>query len=248
MKTYLISALASLGTIFTLVSTPVETPPLRVQSQATMGQDDESEALNKLDKVLDAIIEDGTTAVSIFDPQSEPQEPTEAPTPPLIDPTALRSLEAKLDALAAKVDDLSSRPAPVQAFPTADEIAMRVADRVVDKVADRVVEKIKSLFVQLRAADGTTQTKQVPISPATGAGELKLGPGEVLTHIDGVPVQQTTSSALSQSGWTTPASSAVYETPRFRVLQSAPSQMRILPRAFQSQGQCRIVNGVKVCN
>jgi len=252
MKTYLISTLASLGTIFAMVSGPVETPPLQVQSQATAQGDQPTLAPVLKEEPSEA---PSVRVVSVLEPQAEPQEPTEAPTPPLIDPAALRSMETKLDALAAKVDELSSRPAPIQAFPTADEIAMRVAERVaekvVDKVADKVVEKIKNLLIQFRAADGTVQAKQVPISPTTGSGEFKLGPGEVLTHIDGVPVQQTASSVLSQAGWSAPASAAVYENNQYRILQAAPNQMRILPRVFQpfqSQGQCRIINGVKVCN
>lgn len=239
MHTYLISTLTALGTIFTLLSSSqISTPPLQqpvVESE--LGQS-EPQAVR---------------AVSIL----EPQEPTAAPTPPLIDYAAFRSLETKLDALATKVDNLASRPQPVQsAFPTADEIAMRVservatkvADAVVDKVADRVVEKIKSLLIGLKAADGTARTIPIPVAPS-GSQAFKLAPGEVVTHIDGVPVQQpsATATALSQSGWI--PSSPVYETPAFQVMQSSPNQVRILPRYREAPtARCRVVNGRVVCN
>ena len=259
MKTYLLTGLAGLSALFAGVTADqVATPPL-----------DTSDAVAEVTQELPSQPEPT--------PSGDSEGLTAVPTPPLIDPTPqIESLDRKLDAITAKLDRLSGIESKVNelsasvdasnrrvSFPTADEIAMRVservatsvasrvADAVVDKVADKVVEKVKSLLLSFQSSDGTVRKQAVASNQM-----FDLKPGEVLTHIDGVPVQQTQATPLLSSGFV-PSQNPVFESTAYNVYAapapvvgrsagSVGARLRLAPRA--SQPQCRIVNGVRVCN
>lgn len=178
-----------------------------------------------------------------------------ASAPPLIDPDLVRKEDlAKLE---SKVDELLARPAGLTALPT-EEIATRVAEKVEDKVVDKivdgvatkVVDKITSAILKFQTADGKTRTEVVKSSTVRGSDEIVLNPGEVLTHIDGKPVNQTSALAPFRSGWIQ-SDTAIMETPAYQVQGVSKNRVRLVPQSISSRvsgSNCRMVNGVKVCN
>lgn len=153
--------------------------------------------------------------------------------PPLENPDISR-LERKVDRLTELVGDLYSRPAPVSAvFPTAEEIADKVGDKIVDKivdkVADKVVEKIRAVFVEFKAADGTTRKEIVKTSSVKGSEPFDIRPGERLMSVDGVPVADTPIARAYSQGWVV-QDAPVAVTPSYQVNGVSRGTVRILPR------------------
>lgn len=110
------------------------------------------------------------------------------------------------------------------------------------RMNSRVSEVERQLAtLKIQMADGRTVEKPVEVSP-TATTRFELKPGEIITHIDGVPVNGT--------GYYSPTVQAPvirYVAPTTEVRQYTRGG-RVFGFLRPRAGTCRIVNGVQVCN
>jgi sulfur carrier protein ThiS len=130
------------------------------------------------------------------------------------------------------------------------------------KVREIARDEIKKVMVELKLKDGTV--KQVPVELGTNqqsvsgyAGTFSVPDGGYIVSVDGVPVQRRPATYAIQQGYSVTQQAQSYNAAAgMYQLQAVPSQsgfqVRIQsPPTFRVRSapqQCRMVNGVKVCN
>lgn len=112
-------------------------------------------------------------------------------------------------------------------------------------------DEIQKFHAEVKMKDGTVKTVEatgVQVSVNGYSGKFEVPPGGVVTAINGVPVSPSNGWTRVVNPATNRTSSVFGQTPNFNV-RAVPSRSTV--RFFaspRSNGTCRIVNGVKVCN
>lgn len=138
-----------------------------------------------------------------------------------------------------------SMPNPNEDFVTRDEVLAMVQEEV-EKHVEITLKKrgediSKTVDVSMKPGDNIASYKSVSVSGYSGTFEI--GPDEVLTHVDGVPVQYTGKN--SSGNYTSSAGRYMMIT---NGIFNRNTRVRVIQPQTLGGKSCRVVNGKMVCN